>query len=377
MKKILKFLLKILWIFPMKKNRIVFRSNHGEKYNCNPKYISEYIERNYPDEFELIWIFKKNAYENHRFLEKSNHIKVVKEQSIKGIKYLITSKFLIDNHGVMSYIPLRTSQIVINTWHGGGSYKREYSNSTKEHKKYMQEMYDSTSAFISSCEKFSECNLAVLHKSNPERILPIGMPRNDLMFYGNRKEISEKVKKALGLEQSVKIVLYAPTFRYGLKEKLYYIDPKKLTEACSSRFEGEFVLVNRLHPFVEKFFKENSKHDFIMSNDYEDMQELILAADVMITDYSSCMWDASLRNLPCFIYASDLDEYINNRGFHTPANEWPFPLSRTEDELIENVLTFKEELYEENVRIHHESLGSYENGTACQSIYNYIVSKGR
>ena len=375
MKAVIKILLRVFWVFPLQKNRILFRSNHGEKYNCNPKYISEYIERNHPNAFELIWIFKGDSYKSHKHLERTHSIKVVKEESLKGVFYMMTSGFLVDNHGVMSYVPIRKEQVVINTWHGGGSYKKEYAKSTKEHQKYMSEMYSATTAFISSCQKFSQCNLAEIYASSPQKILPIGMPRNDLMFHGDREEISKKVKKALGVNEDEKIILYAPTFRYGLNEKLYFLNPEKLTKACSERFGGKFVLVNRVHPFIEKFFKDNVKDNFVTSNDYEDMQELILASDVMITDYSSCMWDASLRKLPCFIYAADLDEYIGNRGFHTPIKEWPFPLSRCEDELIHNIAAFDEAAYAKDVETHHKRLGSYEKGTACKEAYEYIASR--
>ena len=114
MKKLLKNFLKIFWVIPVKKNRIVFRSSHGTKYNCNPKYISEYLQNNFKGKFEHVWIFDKDSIENHKYLEQFG-IVVVNQKSLKGILYMITAKFLIDNHGLVSYIPIRKEQIVINT----------------------------------------------------------------------------------------------------------------------------------------------------------------------------------------------------------------------------------------------------------------------
>lgn len=373
MKKLLKNFLKIFWVIPVKKNRIVFRSSHGTKYNCNPKYISEYLQNNFKGKFEQVWIFDKDSIENHKYLEQFG-IVIVNQKSLKGILYMITAKFLIDNHGLVSYIPIRKEQIVINTWHGGGSYKKEYSESTDEHKKYMKMMYDTTDAFISSCRKFSICNLKSIYESDPNKILEIGMPRNDLFWHEN-EAIKSKVKKELGISQDSRIVLYAPTFRYNADTEIYMLNPNEICKACEKRFGGHFVFVTRFHPFVEKRYIESGDSNFIISNQYEDMQELLYATDVLISDYSSCLWDASLSYIPSFIYAADLEYYSEKRNFHTPIKEWPYPLAETEDELVKNIRKFDENKYKENVDSHHKALGSFESGKACEKIAEYILEK--
>lgn len=145
-KKIIRNALKMLWILPVKKDRVVFRSFQGASYSCNPKYISEYITKNRRDDFEQIWLFKDPK--KYVFLRKKG-IKVVPQKSIRAVYYLITAGFLIDNLGVQSYIPIRKSQTVINTWHGGGSYKKIYKEATKEHVDYLRQMWDSTTFFLS------------------------------------------------------------------------------------------------------------------------------------------------------------------------------------------------------------------------------------
>lgn len=373
MRSFLKKILKIFWIFPIKKNRIVFRSNHGTKYNCNPKYISEYLQENYKDKFEIIWLFDRQSINSHRYIEKYG-ITVANQKSMLGILYMITAKFLIDNHGVVSYIPIRKNQIIINTWHGGGSYKKEYVDSTDEHKKYMEMMYNTTSAFISSCHKFTTCNLSQVFKKNPNKILEIGMPRNDI-FWQKDESIKRKVKNKLKISIESKIVLYAPTFRYDANADIYMLNSKEICKACEDRFGGTFVFVARFHPFVEKKYREKGIANFIISNDYEDMQELLYATDVLISDYSSCLWDASLSYIPSFIYAADLDFYSEKRNFHTPIREWPYPLAEDENGLVKNILSFNENIYRKKVDFHHKSLGSFESGNACKKIANYMVNR--
>lgn len=107
---------------------------------------------------------------------------------------------------------------------------------------------------------------------------------------------------------------------------------------------------------------------------YPDMQELLCATDILITDYSSCMWDFSLMYKPCFIYANDLEEYKIERNFHTPIKEWPFPLSINNDELIKNINDFDNNKYIKKVKEHHEKLGSYENGQASKKMCILINS---
>ena len=370
MKILLEQIIKLLWLFPIKKNRIVFRSSQGTSYSCNPKYISEYLATNYPGTFDLVWLFKNPS----KYISlKNKSYTVCMEHSILGLYYLITAKILIDNHGVQSYIPVRKAQIVINTWHGGGSYKKPYTAHTKEHNAYIKRMNEKTTKYVSSCRRFSECNLSGTNQRHPEKIMPIGMPRNDL-FFQNRPELIRIVKARLGIREDIGIILYAPTFRDNMQEE-YRLDEKRIIEACRVRFGGEYMIVFRSH----RFSKNRIKDTFfsVDASDYEDMQELIYASDIVISDYSSLIWDVSLALKPCLIYASDLKQYMEARDFYTPIAQWPFPLAENMDQLINNILRFDSEKYKEDVRRHHLELGSYETGTACEKMADYIRKETR
>jgi CDP-glycerol glycerophosphotransferase len=117
-----------------------------------------------------------------------------------------------------------------------------------------------------------------------------------------------------------------------------------------------------------------NKPNVISASDYPDMQELLYAADILITDYSSSMWDFSLTFKPCFIFAPDLKKYLAEQGFYTPIEEWPFPIAETNEQLIENINNINEEKYKQTVRKHHADLGSYENGTACEQFCHSVFS---
>jgi len=368
---IVEQILKIFWIFPIKQDRVVFRSSQGTKYNCNPKYISEYLRKYFPDKFELVWVFDNP--EKYKFLE-NMEIKVYGEKSLKGLFHIITAKFLIDNHGIQSYIPVRKGQEVINTWHGGGSYKKSYANHSKKHIKYLEKMNRETTVFLSSCERFSNCNLRTIKESHPEKIMDSGLPRNDI-FFRNNSEIALRVKQALGISTEKKLVLYAPTFRDDVTDENYKIDMETLLTAYKKRFGGDFVFAIRYHRFTKSNGENIWTSDVVDANGFEDMQELIYASDIMISDYSSCIWDASLAYKPCFIYAMDLPKYLKNRNFYTPITDWPFPLAESIDELVDNIEHFDDEAYRKKVNEHYIDLGSYEQGSACEIVAKYMISK--
>lgn len=113
-------------------------------------------------------------------------------------------------------------------------------------------------------------------------------------------------------------------------------------------------------------------------SDYPDMQELLLVADVLITDYSSCMWDFSLTGKPCFIYAADSEQYISERDFYTPMASWPFSIALNNEELRQNILNYNEKAYRQKVKKHHERMGICESGHASElvadAIYDYCFN---
>ena len=105
---------------------------------------------------------------------------------------------------------------------------------------------------------------------------------------------------------------------------------------------------------------------------YPDMQEIMAISDILITDYSSTIWDFGLTNRPCFLYMPDLEQYANSRNFNIPIEEWPFPKATTIAEMNENILSYDENDYLKKLKKHYEELGSYEKGTACEQVASLI-----
>lgn len=371
MKVILKILLHFFWLFPVKNNRVSLINTLSYTYGDSLKYIYEYIQRTEGERYEIVFPLHENV-------GISGNAIMVKPMSLMFFYYIITSSVVITNGGgLAACLPKRNGQLFINTWHGGGAYKKvgiDIGNNSIRRLESQMEVIN-TDIFFSSSEAFSRY-AASGRLYNQRQVLATGLPRNDI-FFQTRPEIIERVYRALNLNPSDHFVLYAPTFRSDVKysrsaQTIYPvdIDVPNVMKSLQKKISGNWRFCIRFHPGVKNIELPDDR--IINCTDYPDMQELLYAASVIITDYSSVMWDASLTYKPCLIYGPDIDQYEKERGFYTPSSEWPFPIARTNEELIENILDFDESDYRAKIRHHHEVLGSYETGNACKITANLI-----
>ena len=371
-----------LRIFSVKRNRILLLENilnFDAQYNSNTKYISEYLLKNYPNVFEIVYpLGKKRDFS----IFKGKSVTPVKLGSFKYYYYVMTSKFFITTSGAIAYIPFRKKQIVINTWHGGGAYKKMGldTNNNFFYKLDCKLTAKKTSYFLSSNKYFSNVvNSSLLISYN--KFLNIGLPRNDI-FFKDYSNIAKKVKNHYKIDENKKIIMYAPTYRpfkgnpFFLKHELgpYEIDTELILEELKKKFSGEWVFVLRLHPSIAELIQKNSNEKVINVSDYDDIQELMCASDILINDYSSTMWDFVQTKKPCFIFAKDLDEYENSTGLYTQPSSWPFPLARNNQEFVENIRIFDNEKYLKDVEYYFNWMENYETGMACKQLCEMIYN---
>lgn len=351
-----------------KKKCVFVQSYEGRQFSCNPKYIAEYLSNN--SDLSIYLSVQNNV--KYRTLENKG-FNIVKSGSITSFYRYVTSKVVIVNDFLPLLIPLKYSQISINTWHGGGAYKKVGISLSKN--KYYTQRYlwqHRVNYMISSCKEFSKLASEAFQISE-YNMLPIGMPRNDILVNDqNKNHITDNVKEKYSIPQDTKIVLYAPTYRESFKNSLYGLDFEAVLTILRDKFGGNWVFLFRGHYFLvdSTQIKNNS---FINVSDYDDMQELLCAADCLITDYSSSVWDFSLTFKPCFLYATDLEAYKKEIDFYYPIEKWPFPLAQNNEELLGNIMNYDNTSYRKAVEDHHRILGSYENGNACEKIGKVII----
>lgn len=369
---IARYVLRIFYVFPIKKNKILFSAHEGNSYNCNPKYIFEYMYEHWEPPYDYVWCLN-----NKKLLPSKFHAKCVKYLSFSHLYHLLTAKIIINNLEIEPIIPKRRKQIFINTWHGGGAYKNvnhtsdTVSKSGMLCKYYMGEKRGKmTNYILSSCHEFTKTHSAIFHV-NQSRFLPIGMPRNDVFFSSSKELIKEKIIDLYHIPSNKIIILYAPTFRGLFRHPNYFnslINPESVCLTIEKRFGKEAIMLYRHHHALNGMKLKN----VIDVSDYQDMQELLLTADILITDYSSSMWDFSLTYKPGFLFTPDLEDYKKNIGFHTPIERWPYPYAQTMEELCMLIASYDTETAKQKIKKHLSELSSYEIGNATESICRII-----
>lgn len=197
------------------------------------------------------------------------------------------------------------------------------------------------------------------------------MPRNDILF-DPPQQVIRKVRHTYGVSDDCRIVLYAPTYRGGTTtsvEAATQMEPLHV-ETClvslKKRFGGEWIFFYRDHYFNQQHHEPQAS--VIDVSDYDDMQELLCTADILITDYSSSIWDYSFTRRPCFLYAPDRQQYQSERDFYTPIERWPALLAQSNGELAELIELFDEQDYARRIQEHHEELESCETGYAAKTL---------
>ncbi len=376
-KLIIRALLTPLRLLPVKKNRVFLINNLSHKFAGNPKYVAEHLMKHYGDKLEIVFSVKRPEDYDHL---RQQGFQIVKFNSWKYFVKAMTSKVFLTNSGGYSYLPLKRKQYVINTWHGGAAYKKcgtdMYSNSAV-FRADLKLQAKQTSAFMSTCSRFTEefSRALIIPKA---RFWGVGMPRNDIMLHPD-EALRQQVREMIGLAENEKLILFAPTYRKVddnyFRDSIaiaYGVDSNRVVKAMEQRFGGKWRFAVRYHPNV---VNRQDMHDegVLDLTDYEDMQELLLAADAMINDFSSSLWDFMLTGKPCFLFATDLEHYIATTEVYTPVSQWPYPQAVSNDQLEKNILEFDEAKYAQDCKNHYASLGGCETGEATKQVGQRIA----
>lgn len=369
-----KFMTWPLRCIPIKKNRILFTGLTGGTvydYSCNPKYLYEYMKENYKDQFEYIWLVRD--IEQYSFL-KEEGVKLVKHFTVSSFPMLLTAQIIITNGSYAPWFPFRKKQYVINTWHGGGAYKKienERPDANWATKKRAEICANNIDLFLASC-KMQEENMIRKTFCYKGEVLRAGTPRNDMLFNGNIIKVRKKVRNRYHLNENSKIVLYAPTYR-NVKEPVW-MDGDYLLEQLQNIYGEEWTFMCRYHRYqVDHTSVKVTGNQVLYVDDYEDMQELIGAADMLITDYSSSVWDYAILKKPCFLYVPDKEDYKNETGFYVDIDLWPFLQAKNMEDLVENIKHYDPQIAKQSIEEHFMDLGSYESGIASKATVDKIL----
>lgn len=199
-----------------------------------------------------------------------------------------------------------------------------------------------------------------------------GLPRQDIFWSG--WNVKDKVYQYYGIDKEYGLVLYAPTFRKNFSTEYYDLDILNVTKALENRFQKKFVCGVSKHPDIRNVsYSFQKEQNYIPVDRYDDFEELLMAADVLITDYSGCMYDFSFTKRPVFLYQRDIEEYRSDRDFYIPVEELPYIQAFTNEQLIDSIQAFDQVKYQKELDHFMDKMGNYDTGVASERVASRII----
>jgi CDP-glycerol glycerophosphotransferase len=350
-------------------DKIVFVN---EGYGCNPRAIAENI-LNRKLKFKLVWL------SDYPINDIPSEITFCTKSSIRGSYHFSTAKVIIFNSkGDRLYFNKKRGQIVIQTHHGTFPLKYvEAECESKLPKEYVKnsKIDSGITDIMLSDSRWTDNFSKTAFWYNGE-VYNSGFPRNDI-YFDWKPEDKEKIRVELNIPAGKKVVTYAPTFRDNGDFSCYSLDANKLLKALREKTGEEWILLVRAHPNI--YFLSGKTLEFDYSENvldvtsYPDAQRLFLITDLLITDYSSIMIYFILMHKPVLLFATDEEEYVEQRGIRPEYRKLPFPHSKNNLELINNLcaLDFGKPYTDEFIKWY----GSIDDGHAAERVVNRIIEE--
>ncbi len=327
---------------------VVFSAFNGRNYSCSPRAIYEYmISTEQFSDYHFVWLLDNPK--KYDFLEKNPNTIVAKNGSMESEKYLHEAKYWIFNFRAYDHLMPKKEQIYVQCWHGTPLKRLGYDitnsdnamNSIKEIREKYRTDAERFSYLLSPCKFVTDTFASAWDLKSQEKnnvILETGYPRNDYLSTFTEEDVLS-VKKKLGLlDTDKKIILYAPTWRdnqYDAKKGYVYNNPVDF-DYLQSELGDEYIVLFRAHYLVADHFDFAQYEGFIYDvSKYDDINDLYILADVLITDYSSVFFDYAILERPIIFYMYDMEEYRDEmRGFYLDINQLPGEILKTEQELV-------------------------------------------
>ena len=376
----LNFILFMLsYVIPKNKKLCLLGSGAGTSFKGNPKYLYLHSLTN-ESRYQISWITK-----NKKLYDKLNEKKhpVLQVYSVKGFWNILRAKYLIIEQSAkdISYIGVINGRFnIIQTWHGTplkkiGITKEKHPIKNIFNNLLKKEFY--SYILILSTSNVVSLTLSTVFQNKNVKL--VGYPRNDVFF--NKNLIFENYKEILNLGIYHKVILYCPTFRDNYESVKPFSDEffKNLNAYLMKK--GDVFLIKK-HPFEKNInVPTNLSNIEDVSSAVEDIQELLVFTDILITDYSSVFFDFILLDRPIIYYSYDFEEYLENcRGmYYEYYKEMPGPFAKNENELLDLIETvdkwFNNEEYQMKYKKFKDKFNYYQDGKSCERLFQFIAGE--
>ncbi|WP_111290710.1 CDP-glycerol glycerophosphotransferase family protein [Bacillus safensis] len=325
----------------VKKKTIVFESFNGKQFSCNPRGIYEYMKENHP-EYTLIWSVKKG----HEAPFKEKGIYYINRLSVKWIFAMARAEYWVVNSRLPLWVPKPDHTTYLQTWHGTPLKRLAMDmdevhmpgTNTKKYKKNFTKEASNWDYLISPNAYSTEIFTRAFQFQ--KTMIESGYPRNDFLHNQNNEETMRALKQKMNLPLDKKLILYAPTWRDDqfYKKGQYKFDLDLDLHELRAAIGDEYIIILRMHYLVAENFDlgpyEGFAYDF---SHYEDIRDLYMISDLLITDYSSVFFDYANLKRPMLFYVPDIETYRDKlRGFYFDfEQEAPGPLVKETASVID------------------------------------------
>lgn len=339
-------------------DKVVASSFSGKKYGDNPMCILEEVHHLSPST-ELVWIAAKG----HTYVCPS-YVRVLEYgYKLSLIKEIVSAKILIDNNRFFYKWHRNNNTLWIQTWHGGLGIKKIGADN---HEKIFKKDKSSYDFYISNSDHLTNVYRSAYGYVGP--VWKCGYPIEDRIFdsISNKKSLCDEKN----IDYDTHIVLYAPTYR-SMYEWKSTIDILAIKKAFSKRFGGKWEVIVNLHQNACSTSNHISEAITLVTS--LNIESLIYTADAFISDYSSSIFQAVQRGIPCFIFADDYDKYDYYNGLYYGFDELPFPCAFDNDELINSIINFDELTWRKKWNTFQKKMGHIVTGHSAEDIAKVCV----
>ena len=324
---IMSFVFRFLGLFiKTDDNLVLFVSFMGIGFNDSPKAIYDYM-KSHPEysKYRCVWAFEHP--EEHPELD------TVMIDSAKYFRTALKAKYWVTNTNIERGLKFKKKkQVYLNTWHGIAL--KHIGNDCPGRNDYNFDTVDHL--VVSGCHDEKVWKSAF--NANPSTYLRCGMPRNEELWLASENK-REEIRAKLGLPSDKKIILYAPTWRDSTDGgKNYEIKPPIHFDIWKSELGSDYIVLFRAHHLTTKVLGVQFD-DFVRDySEYNNVNDLMIVSDLLITDYSAISFDYSVLRKPIFCYAYDYETYLAERGTYFDIDKkYPNKSCRTEDELLSRI----------------------------------------
>ncbi|MCQ6276850.1 CDP-glycerol glycerophosphotransferase family protein [Bacillus sp. V3B] len=341
-------LFKIVSLFPADQKLIVFESFLGKQYSCNPRAIYEYLKEHH-SEYQMYWSVDPRYLSSFQVKD----VEVLKRFSLKWLFIMARAKYWVFNSRMPAWIPKPARTTYVQTWHGT-PLKKLAADMDEVHmpgtttEKYKKNFLSESSRwdYLISPNRYSTDIFRRAFDFKKEMI-ESGYPRNDFLYNSNKEETILELKSKMNIPKDKKVILYAPTWR---DNEFYQVGKYKfdlkLDLSLMRKYLGEgYIVLLRMHYLIAENMDISAYEGFAYNvSQHEDIRELYLISDLLITDYSSVFFDFANLRKPMIFFVYDIEEYRDKlRGFYFDfEKKAPGPLVKTTEECISEVLRIEQ-----------------------------------